>query len=198
MRARSVLLALAGILLSPTTADPIAIVMMPTESATLPLDRLKNSGPLDQRSEISTPRQVISESTGKETCGYFRTGGELALVTCTAGTGTSRIACHNTGRWLCGSLYSTCLGPAEPICSGKTENGERTLCWPSLLRLRLQDKIHPEPRGEYVAYLCHRSASTVIINIIVFDYVQAPDRICDCDRGAVCYPDGYALGVFVV
>ncbi|KAK1502223.1 hypothetical protein CTAM01_05661 [Colletotrichum tamarilloi] len=130
MRGHSLLLAFASTLLCLTTADPIALaIVMPTESATPPLDRLTNSGPLDQqRSGVRATRQVISEGMGKETCGFFRTGGELALVTCTAGTGTSRIACHNTGRWLCGSLYSTCLGPAEPICSGKTQNGERTLC----------------------------------------------------------------------
>ncbi|KAF4783465.1 hypothetical protein HER10_EVM0010290 [Colletotrichum scovillei] len=138
--------------------DPIALaIVMPTESASLPLDKLKT--PLGQQEPgVPATRQVISEGMGKETCGFFRTGGgragvmervhnrrvlgeistyakvinlfpELAVVTCTAGTGASRIACHNTGRWLCGSLYSTCLGPAETICKGKTENGERTLCW---------------------------------------------------------------------
>ncbi|KAK7452942.1 hypothetical protein Landi51_03937 [Colletotrichum acutatum] len=172
MRGHAILLAFASTLLSPTTADPIALaIVMPTESASLPLGRLKSSGPLDQqRSGVPTPRQVISEGTGKETCGFFRTGG----------------------------------GPAEPVCSGKTENGERTLCWrkpengPSLLRRRLQDKIHPEPRVEYVADLYHGPATTVIINIVIvvffaFGYVQAPDRVCETLR----YPDDrYTLGVF--
>ncbi|KAJ0333471.1 hypothetical protein COL5a_001179 [Colletotrichum fioriniae] len=122
MRGRSILLAFAGTLPSPTTADPIALaIVVPTESASLPLDGSKNSGLLDQqRPGVPTPRQVVSEGTGKETCGFFRAG--------RAGAGTSSIACHNTGRWLCGSLYSTCPGPADPICSGKTQNGERTLC----------------------------------------------------------------------
>ncbi|KAK1728034.1 hypothetical protein CaCOL14_010028 [Colletotrichum acutatum] len=78
MRGHAILLAFASTLLSPTTADPIALaIVMPTESASLPLGRLKSSGPLDQqRSGVPTPRQVISEGTGKETCGFFRTGGE--------------------------------------------------------------------------------------------------------------------------
>ncbi|KXH35916.1 hypothetical protein CSIM01_00630 [Colletotrichum simmondsii] len=87
MRGHSILLALAGTQLSPTTADPIALaIVMPTESASLPLNKLKT--PLgEQQSGVPATRKVISEGTGKETC------------------------------------------PAEPICSGKTENGERTLCW---------------------------------------------------------------------
>lgn len=76
MRGRSILLAFAGTLPSPTTADPIALaIVVPTESASLPLDGSKNSGLLDQqRPGVPTPRQVVSEGTGKETCGFFRAG----------------------------------------------------------------------------------------------------------------------------
>ncbi|KAG7051984.1 hypothetical protein JMJ77_0002595 [Colletotrichum scovillei] len=75
MRGHSILLALAGTLLSPTTADPIALaIVMPTESASLPLDKLKT--PLGQQEPgVPATRQVISEGMGKETCGFFRTGG---------------------------------------------------------------------------------------------------------------------------
>ncbi|KAK1466995.1 hypothetical protein CMEL01_10988 [Colletotrichum melonis] len=193
MRGHSILLAFASTLLSLTTADPIALaIVMPTESATPPLDRLTHSGPLDQqRSGVRATRQVISEGMGKETCGFFRTGG----VTCTAGTGTSRIACHNTGRWLCGSLYSTCLGPAEPVCSGKTENGERTLCCNTESPVCGTLLRGSDARVEYVADLYHGPATTVIINIVgvfAFGYVQAPDRVCETLR----YPNNrHTLGV---
>ncbi|OHE94602.1 hypothetical protein CORC01_10130 [Colletotrichum orchidophilum] len=134
MRDHSVLLTFIGILLSSTTAEAGGFdIIRPTKSASLTLDKLNNSGPLDECPAIPTPRQevpdpALSESVGKETCGFFSTGGEYATVTCTGGTGTTGIACQNTGRWLCGGLYTTCLGPTEPVCNGKTENGVRTLC----------------------------------------------------------------------
>ncbi|KAJ0309059.1 hypothetical protein COL516b_002957 [Colletotrichum fioriniae] len=201
MRGRSILLAFAGTLPSPTTADPIALaIVVPTESASLPLDGSKNSGLLDQqRPGVPTPRQVVSEGTGKETCGFFRAG--------RAGAGTSSIACHNTGRWLCGSLYSTCPGPADPICSGKTQNGERTLCCNTespvcgtLLRGSGESQrtglacFGADFKTKFIQTLAANTWPTIIVVVFGFGYfLQAPDRVCETLR----YPDGHDTpGIF--
>lgn len=51
----------------------------------------------------------------------------LAAVTC---SGPNReAACKTTNPWLCGGLYSTCLGPSAPVCALARSPPLRTLCW---------------------------------------------------------------------
>ncbi|EXF77579.1 hypothetical protein CFIO01_10284 [Colletotrichum fioriniae PJ7] len=175
MRGHSILLAFAGTLPSPTTADPIVLaIVVPTESASLPLDGLKNSGLLDQqRPGVPTPRQVVSEGTGKETCGFFRTGG----------------------------------GPADPICSGKTQNGERTLCCNTespacgtLLRGSGESQrtglacFGADFKTKSIKSLAANTWPTIIVVVVGFGYfLQAPNRVCETLR----YPDGHDTpGIF--